>query len=294
VVAVTRVQASYAVIRYIPSILREEFVNVGVILVCPEIPYQGVKAMPSFSKSEGKLSAFDGADGRFVQHAITKLSYAAKEKRFNEFVSTAPDGLLTVKGLFELSRTYHNNIRLTEPRTVLTADPEVTLRELYGTFVGIEKRAEAHARVTRDKMLTEVTRAFNHFDLFSRYPTHVKEKVQPIPGTPKVDIFYQNGVAHFYQVIPFVDPVRAVTAASSYRALAADVRKVEEAPELAKAKFSVFGYYQAEQGQDKEIRDVTERLKADGIELLDYREDAPKVAHNIKRELDAYNGAMPA
>ena len=32
--AVKRMRALYAVIRYIPNMLREEFVNVGVILVC--------------------------------------------------------------------------------------------------------------------------------------------------------------------------------------------------------------------------------------------------------------------
>jgi hypothetical protein len=290
-------QAIYAVIRYIPSILREEFVNVGVILVCPEAAYQGVLALPSFNKDQRRLSALENTDGHFVQHAITKLSNAATNRTFHELVGrdSAPEGLLTAPGLSNLQRSYHNNIQLTKPRTALTESPQATLEQLYRTFVA-ELEAEAPRRtITREKMRAEVTKVFNRFDLFSRYPNRVKEKVQPVPGTTKVDIYYQNGVAHFYQVIPFVDPGRAATAASSYRMVAADVHSYVDVPEFAEAKFAVFGYYGASQEHSVEIGDVRARLENDGIELLDYRHDALNVAEQIRRELDDMHGAaLPA
>ncbi len=126
-------QASYSIIRYIPSILREEFVNVGVILVCPEVRYQAVQALP-----DAKLRMFDIVDGRFVQDAITKLRLAAERNRFDEFVSAeaAPEGALTTAGLAKLSASYHNNIRLTKPRTLLTTNPEASLRALHDMFIG--------------------------------------------------------------------------------------------------------------------------------------------------------------
>lgn len=295
--AVTRMQAIYAVIRYIPSILREEFVNVGVILVCPEALFQDVLALPSFNKDQRRLSALENVDGYFVQHAITKLSDAATNATFHELVgrTSAPEGILTASGLADLQRSYHNNIQLTKPRTALTENPQATLEQLFRTFVA-ELEPEAPRRtITREKMRAEVTKVFNRFDLFSKYPNRVMEKVQPVPGTTKVDIYYQNGVAHFYQIIPFVDPGRAATAASSYRMVAADVRSHEEVPEFAEAKFSVFGYYGAVQEQAREINDVRERLEDDGIELLDYRRDALNVAEKIRRELDDMHGAaLPA
>lgn len=288
----TRVQAFYAVIRYIPSILREEFINVAVMLVCPTTDFQAVKALPSFSKSQGKLSMFDDADGQFVRHAITKLQQAASSKLFHEYVSDAPNGLLTRDGFFELFRSYHNNIRITEPKPVLTDNPEVTLEELYSTFVGVEEPVPTHARVTRDTMLNVVTTVFRQYELFSKYANRILKNAEPLPGAQKVDIYYKNDVAHFYQVIPFVDSSRASIAANSYRMLATDVRKSEKTPELAEAKFAVFGYYPRLQEHDEKIRDVIERLEDDNIELFDYENDAPKVALKIKRELDTHSGAM--
>ena len=296
-VAVTSMQASYAVIRYMPSILREEFVNVGVILVCPAAAFQGVLALPSFSKEQRRLGALENVDGHFLQHAVSKLSDAAKNRTFHELVgrNAAPEGLLTASGLSYLQQSYHNNIQLTKTRTALTENPQETLEQLFRMFVA-EPEAETPRRtVTREKMRAEITKVFNRYELFSKYPTRVMEKAQPVSGTTKVDIYYQNGVAHFYQIIPFVDPGRAAAAASSYRMLAADVRSYEEEPAFADAQFSVFGYYGAPQDQAREISDVQARLEDDDIKLLDYRRDALNVAERIRHELDELHGAaLPA
>lgn len=284
-------QASYAVIRYMPSILREEFVNVGVILVCPAAAFQRVLALPSFSKEQRRLGALENVDGHFLQHAISKLSDAAKNRTFHELVgrNAAPEGLLTATGLNYLQQSYHNNIQLTKPRTALTENPQETLEELFRMFVA-EPEVGTHRRtVTREKMRAEVTKVFNRYELFSKYPNRVKEKAQPVPGTTKVDIYYQNGVAHFYQIIPFVDPGRAAAAASSYRMLASDVRSYED--EFAEAQFSVFGYDGAPREQAREMNDVKARLEDDGIELLNYRQDALNVAERIRHELDQLHGA---
>ena len=290
-------QASYAVIRYIPSILREEFINVGVILVCPEKDYQGVRALPSFSTDKGRMSAFGDADGRFVRHAITKLTNAANERRFDEFIGDegAPEGLLSTSGLVLLSRTYHNNIRLSEPRTVLVENPAATLDELYNMFVGFSETQEEDKKVTRDRMRTEVTQAFNYFSLFRRFPDRVRQEVKPLPGSTKVDIVYKNGVSHFYQVIPFVDSSRTADAVSKYRMLAIDVRNSESKPEYENAKFAIFGYYAPTEGQTQEIEEIKERVESDDIKLLDYHKDALNIARQISRELDADSGAaIPA
>ena len=294
--AVSRVQASYAVIRYIPSILREEFINVGVILVCPKMQYQAVQALPSFSKSQGKMSVFDDADGRFVQHAITKLNHAATARRFDEFVgkSAAPDGLLTAQGLSELSRTYHNNIRLTEPRTLLTADPEASLRELYSMFIGVQEPEVTEVRVTRETMRNEVTRVFNSFDLFRRYPNRVQQKVKPFPWASRVDIAYKNGAMHYYQIVPFTNPDSAAKIVGNYLTVARDVRNPDVKPKdnSSEAEFAIFGHDAPEREHVSEIEAIKERLWRADIELLDYREDAPKVARQISSELDAHSGAM--
>ncbi len=290
-VAVTTMQASYAVIRYMPSILREEFVNVGVILVCPAATFQRVLALPSFSKEQRRLGALENVDGHFLQHAISKLSDAAKNRTFHELVgrNAAPEGLLTATGLNYLQQSYHNNIQLTKPRTALTENPQETLEELFRMFVA-EPEVETHRRtITREKMRAEVTKVFNRYELFSKYPNRVMEKAQPVPGTTKVDIYYQNGVAHFYQIIPFVDPGRAAAAASSYRMLASDVRSYED--EFAEAQFSVFGYDGVPREQAREMNDVKARLEDDGIELLNYRQDALNVAERIRHELDQLHGA---
>lgn len=294
--AVTRVQAFYAVIRYIPNILREEFINVAVMLVCPSVEFQAVKSLPNFNRSKGKLSTFDDADGLFVKHAITKLQNAASDRQFHEYVSDAPNGLLTRNGFFELFRSYHNNVRMTEPKPVLTENPAVTLEELYGAFIGVEEQVLTNARVTRSAMRAEVVKAFNQFRLFSAYPNNVKTEVPLVDWASPVDIAYMNGSSHFYQLVPFNGSGDAKKEVGSYLTVARDIRANRDQFFVngKEPEFSIFAYQPFNEVADEETQTIKERLRKEEIEILDYLEDAPIVASNIRNALDAQGGAVHA
>ena len=290
-------RATFAVIRYIPSIFREEFINVGVILVCPDTRYQAIKALPSFDKDRSKLAAFEDTDGRFVQHAITKLKNAADDKRFDELVGNeaAPEGMLSSSGIRTLARTYHNNLRISEPRTALTTDPAALLNELYGAYVSQEEPTKKDAKVTRSKMRSEVKKVFRRYELFARYPDRVREKVRPpVPLATQVDFAYRNGVMHYYHAVPFDNVETAAGHANDIRAMANDLRN----PDLGldsvfrNAKFTIFGYFPTVNGGE-DVREARALLEQEDITVLDYMVDAEVVAKQIRRELDDNNGGGP-
>lgn len=289
----TALQAQYALIRYIPSTLREEFINIGVVLVCPAANFQELKALPSFDTRQGKLSVFDGADGRFVRHAVTKLSTILAERRIDELIGSrsAPDGVLNLEGLEILRSTYHNNIQLSEPRMLLTDNPVASLHELYSAFVGTQPVEPAPARITRGAMRRHVASEFSKYQLFRRYPDRVRQQFRPLNWAGTVDFSYSNGAIHYYQLVPFTTHEQASEVVGNYLTIVSDLRNSDFAGSTARhSTFSVLGHYSPEPGQTQELEAIQDRLRRSDVQLLDYREDTPRIAERISRELQAESG----
>ena len=289
----TKMRAQYAIIRYIPNMLREEFINVGVLLVCPEANYQGMRAIPSFG-TDSKVKAFEGGDGRFVRHAVTKLKHAVEDHQLGRFVSenAAPEGLLTFSGLASLSASYHNNIQLSEPRPTVTTQPEETLEGLFQQFVTADKNVSGEGRVTRQTMRKAVYSVFREKGLFDR--SEVQQDVKPPVPAPKIDLAYRNNVMHYYHLIPFTDTERTYKTVQSYRMTANDVRDTSHLEKVYRdAKFAVLGYYPPKKEAPEDTEELLELLHNDGIETLNYT-DAPKIAQGILEELHAHDILLSA
>ena len=144
-----RMQAFFMVVRYVPRVLREEFVNVGVVLSCPEANFQDIQTLQSFG-DDSKAKLLDG-DGLFVRHTITKLRNTLQGKTLQTMLGEklSPEGELSLEGMTALHHAYCNNIQFSLPRTVLTGNPKETLYELYTEYVG-EQRIKAELKaITR-------------------------------------------------------------------------------------------------------------------------------------------------
>lgn len=139
-------QAIYMVIRYLPHVPREEFVNVGVILVCPEAGFQGIRVVETFS--EGSRAMVLGGDGFFLRHSLTKLRNIIQEQRVNDLIGKklSPEGHLSPENMTTLQQIYCNNVRFSPVRTAVTSDPAATLNLLFEEYVG-EQQSETHQLV---------------------------------------------------------------------------------------------------------------------------------------------------
>ena len=276
----TKMRAQYAVIRYIPNMLREEFINVGVLLVCPAAGYQGIRSIPSFG-TDSKIKALEGSDGRFVRHAVSKLKNAVEEHQLERLISgeAAPEGLLTLSGLADLSASYHNNIQLSEPRPTVTTQPKQTLEALFQQFVTAPNKIYKEKRVTRQTMRKKVYGVFREKGLFDH--PEVQQDVKPPVPAPKIDLAYQNNVMHYYHLIPFTDTERTSKTVQSYRMTANDMRNASDLGKAYRdAEFAVLGYYPPKKEAAEDTEELLELLHGDGIKTLDYTE-APGLAKEI-------------
>lgn len=279
----TRMQAKYVVVRYIPNTLRGEFVNVGVVLVCPEVGFQDSRMLSSIAKVK-RINNMNGFDGNFVRHAVTKLRDAVSDKQMQIFLgNSAPEGRLNLENIELLPRIYSNNIRVSEVFTCITQNPMLTLEKLFSDFVGVEAPAPISNHINRRRILHDVTSTFREQGLFGT--DGLKEELElPVRTNPVVDLAYKNHVLHCYQAIPFQgNETRVLQSVNAYRTVKRDAHETSDAPqEVREAKFAILTI--PPNNSNSRIADIQALLEEEKIDVLDYR-DAPLIAQDIARDL---------
>ncbi len=284
-----RLRATYSIIRYLPSVPREEFVNVGVLLVCPEVGFQEMRVLHGFGK-DSRIKALENTDGEFVNHALSKLRLALENRSINEVLGRlgagkAPLGLDDLSTLWEMYRA--NNIQFSPPRSVATTNPAVTLEQLFQEFISEAPRTQKRGIVSRRIIRRNVTDVFRQAGLFGAGKVQ-EEWELPTLTKPTVDLAYQNHVWHCYQAIAFAAAERTVTNdVNAYRQAARDAREDKNLDQVIR-QASFTALVDVPKKPVGQISNLIEALKHDGIEIEDYRA-APEIAQDIARDLKAHD-----
>ena len=118
----------YAVLRVVPKVEREEFLNVGVVLYCPKQKFLQVR----FHLDGERIKAFDceldiPEIGQYLQ-AFEKICAGTKD--------SGPIGKLTVADRFRwLTATRSTVVQTSKTHTGLCNDVKETLDRLYAQLV---------------------------------------------------------------------------------------------------------------------------------------------------------------
>ncbi|MBN9297722.1 MAG: DUF3037 domain-containing protein [Filimonas sp.] len=118
----------YAVIRVVPRVEREEFLNVGVVLYCRKLNY--LKAI--YTLNEGRLqtfcSAIDIPQLKEYLHAFDQISAGAPD--------SGPIGKLDAASRFRwLTATRSTILQTSKVHSGLSVNPEETLQKLHAQLV---------------------------------------------------------------------------------------------------------------------------------------------------------------
>ncbi|CAI9831760.1 hypothetical protein IBTHAUMO2_410007 [Nitrosopumilaceae archaeon] len=118
----------YSVVRYVPDHIRDEPVNVGIVLRSAEGGGGRSRIAPSIRRRLRALGA--GQESGFLADAVQDL------------VSEYP-----VRPLDMLEKKYSHKIRITEPRAIMVEDLDRDADMLYERFVGVRTRAGSRSGV---------------------------------------------------------------------------------------------------------------------------------------------------
>lgn len=118
----------YAVIRYVPKVEREEFINVGVVLLCSSAKF--LEALISID--EHKIMGFDKeTDLELLQHHLTAFKNIAKAGKGSGVI-----GRYDIASRFRwLTATRSTIIQCSKVHPGLSLDPRETLKQLHQQLV---------------------------------------------------------------------------------------------------------------------------------------------------------------
>jgi hypothetical protein len=121
----------YAVIRVVPKVEREEFMNVGVIIYCQSLSYLDA----SFALDEERLRALSpGLDMTEIKKHLSAFCEISKGG-----THAGPIGRLDMGSRFRwLTATRSTVLQCSKVHPGLSSDPAATLKNLHTRLVGEE------------------------------------------------------------------------------------------------------------------------------------------------------------
>jgi hypothetical protein len=211
---------AYHVIRYMPNLVRDEWVNIGVLL-------------------------FDPSSGRMLRRLVEEPSEFARVRRLHP---AADESLLrglpeeldaqlavpqggTAEQLARLEQTLSNAVQLSSRKGLLAEDFEAELDRLYREHVEPPRyRRDFEDLSTRNAIRTRANQVFRSAGIWTRLERRVNVAEFTFEGDPlRVDYAYRrNGTRGFVQALALGrDPGQAKVLAFTAEAIRAKVPKTD-------------------------------------------------------------------
>lgn len=119
----------YAIIRIVPKVEREEFLNVGVILYCPK--YKFLDMLVFFDEKKWSIFAKD-MDPEEIKHYLIAFEKVCKGDK----LEGGPIGLLPIPDRFRwLTATRSTVLQTSKVHIGLCKDPQKTLERMFQQLV---------------------------------------------------------------------------------------------------------------------------------------------------------------
>jgi Protein of unknown function (DUF3037) len=218
---------AYHVVRYLPNLVRDEWVNIGILL-------------------------FDPANGRILRRMIEEPGEFARVRRLHpgadedllrrlpeefdaQFAAGAAAGLagngLAAANLGRLEQTLSNAVQLSAQKGLLAADLDAELDRLYRDHVEPPRYSRVFEDLaTRNAIRTRANQVFRSTGIWPRLERRIRVAEFTFAGDPlRVDYAYQrNGTRGFVQALPLGrDPAQAKVLAFTADAIRAKIPKSE-------------------------------------------------------------------
>jgi hypothetical protein len=198
---------AYRILRYSPNPVRDEWVNIGVLLFDPR---SGERRLRIIEEQEeyGRLRRLhrdvDEEQLRYLRGGLEERFESVSGGREQKRPSGGDNG-----GLEELLRKWDevlsNVLQLSEPRGVLAKDLDVEIERLYADQVALPRRpARTGAPGSRGQMRSYCSQVFRQARLWEKIQKAVRVEEFTFPGDPlRIDYSYRrNGTRGFAHTLP--------------------------------------------------------------------------------------------
>jgi hypothetical protein len=188
----------YSLIQYCPDFSREESVNVGVLLLCPEIRFLEAR----FSKNNERAKKLFGKED-FDSFLIRSAKETIETR-----LQLQKEELCSFEGLSKFIQTRANDLKITQPRSIKILEPEVELQELFNELVELEETTPPKKLA----LVPELDATFRSLEFKGKIKFNQEIKI-PFGGSIDVPYCYQNGSLNLIKPEKFPEGKRGISRA---------------------------------------------------------------------------------
>ena len=190
---------AYRIVRYTPNLVRDEWVNIGVLVFDPKSGERRLRLIDEQEEYTRVRRLHPQADEALLRGLREDL-----EDRFETARRSNGGG----EGLQELLRkwdeTLSNALQLAPQKGVVAGDLDAELERLYGDHVAVPRRgARVGAPGSRAQMRAYCSQVFRQARLWDRIEKAVRASQFTFPGDPmRIDYSYRrNGTRGFLHTL---------------------------------------------------------------------------------------------
>jgi hypothetical protein len=248
---------AYRILRYAPNLVRDEWVNIGVLLFDPGTGERRLRLIEERDEYNRVRRLHPQADETLLRALRDDL-----EDRFQSSSANGSNGTANWQQLLgKWDDTLANALQLAPQKGVLASDLDAELERLYADHVAMQRPANhAGAPGSRAQMRAYCSQVFRQARLWERIEKSVRVSEFTFPGDPmRIDYSYRrNGTRGFLQNL-------SVTRAPADAKLLAYTAERITAKAALKTEFAAVTDVALEGGNERH-RFVRDTLRDAGIE----------------------------
>ncbi|MGA7706249.1 MAG: DUF3037 domain-containing protein [Acidobacteriaceae bacterium] len=214
-----RIQCEFFLVRYVPDAVKNEFVNIGVVLRESGRPET---AHVRFTRDWARVRCVDPEVDTGMLEA---LEYEVRERLSSGVTETA----LMMKALED---SFSNMLQITEPKACLADSIPAEMEQLSRMYIENRKQLDVRRAKGRQAISTSIRRQFEAVGVWNVMRKRIQAAMYTQSGDPlRIDCGYRpNGVIRMFHAVSLEGDLEAAKVlAFSAPQIAEGVRRVENA-----------------------------------------------------------------
>ncbi len=281
----SRIPCEFSLIRYVPDPVKDEFVNIGVLLREAGRPEA---AQVRFTRDWSRVRCADPeADVGWLE---------AVEQELRARLAQGPVEVAAVMRMLE--ENFSNLLQMTEPKACLAESVVAEMEALSHLYVETRKQGRERRRTGRQAIALSMRQSFETAGVWGLMRKRIAASMYTRPGDPlRIDCGYRpNGVIRMFQAISLEGDLEAAKVlAFSAPQLSEGVARVEaatlELTAIIEPWRKLLGKDEEEALEEEATKDRMEQYRF-GVETMEHSQirvltvnDLERVAETARREL---------
>jgi len=211
-------QCDFLLMRYVPDPFKNEFVNIGVLLLGRDSEFADVR----FTRDWARVRCADPQADIDILESL--------ESDIRQQLQSSSESRKQI--VYRLQDTLSNTLQLSEPSALLSESPTQDLERLAQTYLERAKPQREPRLGARQRIVSEMRSAFEAAGVWGSLNRKIKAGKYTHRGDPlKIDCGYKpNGVVRLFHAVSLeTEPDSAKILAFSYPSLSEGIARVENA-----------------------------------------------------------------